>query len=131
MQSLTRAARVIVVGRAGKAPRIIVIRPRIGVCGAAHVNRAHCGSALAVHTVDRVRRRVRKTGVGRRRTGVRRDHHRRVCLGDAVVDRATGIVVVGCACEAPLITVVGAGIGVMVSLTSTVPTVAPVSPFTP
>ena len=96
MQSLTVPLVVVVVGAASEAPRIAVVRPGVGVRRAAHVNRAHRGSGLAVHTGDRVGRRVRKPGVGRAGTGVRRDHHRRVGLGDAVVDRAAA-----CCCSWP------------------------------
>ena len=79
----------------------------------AHINRADCDSSLPVHTGDRHhRRRVRKAGVSRRGTGIRINHHRRSGFGNAVVNRAADIVVVGAAREGPLVARVDAGGGV-------------------
>ena len=84
------------------------------MCRVAHVNRAHSGPSFAIHTSNRSDcRRVRNPVVDRRRTGVRRDHHRRVGLGDAIGDRRGGdVVVIGRAREAPAVTGVRAGGGV-------------------
>ena len=131
MQSLIVAARVVVVGRACEAPRSLLYVPAVGVRRVAHVNRADGGPRLAVHTGDRVRSPCAEAGIGRAGTGVRRDHHRRVRLGDAIVDRAAGVVVVGAACEAPRIVVVRAGRGVRRAAHVNRADVAPVSPFTP
>ena len=106
-------ADVVVVGRASEEPVVAGIRPGIGVRRVAHVNRAHRGPGLAVHTGDRDdSRRVRKPGVGRGGAGVGRNHYRRVGPVDVIINRSALVVVVGSACEAPRITVVGPGVGV-------------------
>ena len=74
-----RIADIIVVGRAREEPVVAGIRARVGVGRVTHVNRAHSGPRLAVHTGDRGNgRRVRKTGVGRAGTGVQRDRDSRI-----------------------------------------------------
>ena len=61
----------------------------------AHINRAHRGSSLPVHTGDRRNsRRVRKTVVNRAGTGVGRDHHSGVGLADSQSGSAASAVVV-------------------------------------
>ena len=108
-----RVADVVVVGRASEAPVVGGIRPGVGVRRVAHVNRTDRGPSLAVHTGDR--RTVAVCGrpcVGRGGTRVGRYHYRRVRLADVIVDRPALVVVVGRACEAPGIVVVGAGVGV-------------------
>ena len=105
-----RPALVVVVGRAGEAPRITVVGAGVGVRRAAHVNRAHRGSGLSVHTGDR--RDGRRVRVAVIRHVVSRDRKRRVRLADVIVNRPALVVVVGRASEAPRITVVGAGVGV-------------------
>ncbi len=55
--------------------------PCRGVRRVAHVNRAHGGAGLPVHTSDRRDcRSVRAAVIGRARTGVGRHHYRRICL---------------------------------------------------
>ena len=107
---INRSALVVVVGSAGEAPRIIVVRPGVGVCRSGHVNRAHRGSGLPIHTGNR--RDGRRVRVAVIRHAVSRDRKRRVRLTDVIVNRPALVVVVGSAGEAPRIIVVGAGVGV-------------------
>ena len=107
---IDRPALVVVVGRACEAPRIIVVRPGVGVRRVGHVNRAHRGSGLPVHTGNR--RDGRRVRVAVIRHAVSRHRKRRVRLADVIINRPALVVVVGRACEAPRIIVVGAGVGV-------------------
>ena len=76
-----RAGDVVVVGVPVKLQGVAGVGAGVGVRRVAHVNRADRGPRLAVHTGDRRDgRRVRTAVVGH---GVRRDHDRRVGLGDA------------------------------------------------
>src|SRR5688500_20320120 len=49
---INRPIAVVVVGRAGEAPRIIEITAGVGVSSAGHIDRADRGSGLAVYTRD-------------------------------------------------------------------------------
>ena len=77
-----RSSDVVVVSRACETPAVAAVGPDVGVRRVAHVNRAHRGACLPVHTGDRVSRCVRKAGVSRGGTGIRCDIHRRAGLGD-------------------------------------------------
>ena len=70
-------ADIVVVGCASESPVVGSVRPGIGVRRLAHVYGADRGSRLAVHTRDRVRRRVRIAVIYH---VVRRDHDRRIGL---------------------------------------------------
>ena len=126
---VNRAALVVVVGRAGESPGIAVVGAGVGVYRSGHVNRAHRGSGLPIHTGNR--RDGRRVRVAVIRHAVSRDRKRRVRLGDAIVNRAVLVVVVGSAGEAPGSLLYVPALVCVVPLTSTAPTVAPVSLFTP
>ena len=102
---INRAVLVVVVGATVEAPGIAVIRPRVGVRRAAHVDAAACRRRVGPHAGNRVGRRVR---IGVIRHAVSCHHDRRVGLVDVVVDRAALVVVVGRTGEAPGIAVIGA-----------------------
>ena len=96
---------VVVIGRACKAPWSLLYMP--ARCASCRLRRqSQLCPRLPIHASDRVGRRVRNPSIRRRWTGVRCDDYRGSCLGDAVVDRAVLVVVVGGASKAPRIIVV-------------------------
>src|SRR5437660_7943251 len=107
---IDRPVLVVVVGTACEAPWIIVVRAGGSVRGVAYFNDFGRVLFLSVYTGDRVSRRVRKTGVGRAGTGVWRDHHRRIRLGNARSEERRVGKEGGTAWEAPRIIVIRDGV---------------------